>query len=328
MKFRTQIDISPLAERIDYSHKILAVGSCFADVVGARLRRAKFRVDVNPSGVLFNPASISMALDRFINKRYVSLDELHHGAQGWSHYDFHSSLSRMDAEECVESINHAIDMGHQAVMGADWIILTLGTSWVYRLIGSGKIVASCHKQPSSMFVRERLSVDQIVEELERCLGRFLESKNSKDSKNIILTLSPIRHIADGLPENSLSKATLRVAIDEFMRWHPQRVNYFPSYEIFMDDLRDYRFYGDDMVHPSSVGVDYVWEQFCGVAISKSANDLMSKILNIIRASEHRPYNPESDAHKQFCRAQLCAISSLEYRVNMDAERLYFEKWAE
>ncbi len=322
MKFRTEIDIPPFEKSIDYSHKIFAIGSCFADAIGGRLRRSKFDIEVNPSGVVFNPASISQTLRRFIEKRYIDPKELHPTAQGWSHYGFHSSLSKRDQKECVDSINRAIEVGHQALVNSDWIIITLGTAWIYRLKESGEIVASCHKQPSSIFVRERMTIDQIVESLEVGLAEVVESKN------VILTLSPIRHIADGLAENSLSKATLRVAIEKFVERHPRRVNYFPSYEIFVDDLRDYRFYGEDMVHPSPVGVDYVWERFCRAAISTKSRELIAKVLGVVKAAEHRPFDPTSQAHKEFCRAQLRAISTLCEGINMDKERLYFEKLAE
>ncbi len=321
MKFRTQIDIKPFARRIDYSHKILALGSCFADEIGGRLRRSKFQIEVNPTGVLFNPSSISMALRRFIHNSKADISELHEGAQGWFHYDFHSSLSAQTPQECIDNINDAIELGHKAVQCADWIIITLGTSWIYRLVQSGEVVASCHKQPSATFVRERMSIEQIVEELEGALGEVL------GSKNIVLTLSPIRHVADGLCENSLSKSTLRVAIDELVRRYPERINYFPSYEIFMDDLRDYRFYGEDMVHPSSVGVDYVWELFQKAVISESGNSLINKVMGVVKAMEHKPYNPLSEAHKKFCASQLQAISALDKWVDMDLERQYFEKGA-
>ncbi len=322
MKFRTPINIKPFTQRIDYSHKILALGSCFADAVGGRLKRAKFCIEVNPTGVLFNPASISMALRRFIDKTYVDVSELREGAQGWFHYDFHSSLSGDTPQEALDNINNAIEVGHKAVRSADWIIVTLGTSWIYRLVESGEVVASCHKQPSVKFVRERMSVDQVVEILEGVLRELI------DTKNIILTLSPIRHVADGLAENSLSKATLRVAIDELTMRYPERINYFPSYEIFIDDLRDYRFYGEDMVHPSKVGVDYVWDKFREGVVSEGCNLLIDKVINIVRATEHIPYNPKSTAHKQFCVSQLRAISTLDKWVNMDDERQYFEKGVE
>ncbi|MFI3282480.1 MAG: GSCFA domain-containing protein, partial [Rikenellaceae bacterium] len=259
---------------------------------------------------------------RFRHREFVEQGELHYNSQGWFHYDFHSSLCSNDPKECVERINRAIELGHESLMAADWIIITLGTAWIYEIAESGIVVANCHKQPSSKFKRRRLSVDEVVEQLEIAVSDLLPSKR------VILTLSPIRHIADGLAQNSLSKSILRVAIDEFAQRYPLRVDYFPAYEIFMDDLRDYRFYAEDMVHPSTVGVDYVWERFCEGVVSDSAKVLMNKVLAIKRAAAHRALNPQSDSYKRFCADQLRAISHLEREVDMSTEREYFTKGAE
>ncbi len=317
MKFRTQIDIAPFDAKVNYTDNILSVGSCFADAVGGRLQRAKFKAVVNPTGVLFNPASICRVLQRFENCEFVSSDEIQDGAQGYFHYDFHSSLSATSVEGCVENINRAIELGHQALMHSDWIIITLGTAWVYELCASGEVVSNCHKQPSAKFRRRRVSVDEVVELLERALSHLLSSKR------VILTLSPVRHMGDGMSENSLSKATLRVAIDEFVSRHPSRSYYFPAYEIFMDDLRDYRFYGEDMVHPSAVGVEYVWDNFCDVALSLDGRKLMERVMSVVRAAEHRPSNPLSENHRKFCATQLCAIDTLSEWVDLSDMRQCF-----
>ncbi len=314
MKFRTSIDVAPFEAKIDYSDSILAVGSCFAEAVGARLVRSKFRATVNPTGVLFNPASICKTLQRFEHKELVAEEELQ---PEWFHYDFHSSLSAPSAEECVRRINSAVEAGHEALRMCDWIVITLGTAWIYELAQSGEVVANCHKQPSANFRRRRLSVAEIVEMLDVALSHLLPSKR------VILTLSPVRHLGDGLPENSLSKATLRVAIEEFVARHPSRAFYFPAYEIFVDDLRDYRFYGEDMVHPSTVGVDYVWEKFCDVALSLESQSLMGRVMSVVRAAEHRAMNPQSESYYKFCEAQLRAIESLAQSVDLSDMRQYF-----
>ncbi len=316
MKFRTQIEIAPFGAKIDYSERILAVGSCFAEAVGGRLARSKFGAVVNPTGVLFNPASIARTLQRFEHKRFVSEDEIQSGAMSF-HYDFHSSLSAPTSEECVERINQAVELGHEALTQSDWIIVTLGTAWVYELRSSGEVVANCHKQPAANFVRRRLSVSEIVGMLHSSLSHLLATKK------VILTLSPVRHVGDGLSENSLSKATLRVAIEEFVSQHPMSVFYFPAYEIFVDDLRDYRFYAEDMVHPSSVGVDYVWDKFCDVALSLESQRVMGQVIGVVRAAEHRPVNRQSEAHRRFCEAQLRAIESLSESVDLSEMQQYF-----
>ncbi len=321
MKFRTEIDIRPFETKIDYESRILAMGSCFVEAVGGRLAKSKFGATINPTGVLFNPASICRALERFERCEGITAEELREGAQGWFHYDFHSSLSDSDPAEALSKINRAVEVGHNALEASDWVIITLGTSWIYELSEGGEVVANCHKQPGSRFRRRRLSVAEVVEYLDGLLQGTLRSKR------VILTLSPIRHVADGLSENSLSKATLRVAIEEIVERYANRVYYFPSFEILMDDLRDYRFYGDDLVHPSSTAVEYVWQSFCGAAISAEANDVMGRVMAIVRAAEHRPRNPQSESFGRFCEDQLRAISRLEGVVEMPSEREYFVKGA-
>ncbi len=322
MKFRTEIDINPFDAPIDYESRVLAVGSCFAASIGGELQRAKFRTDVNPTGALFNPASIARTLERFAECRMVGVEELSRSREGWFHYDFHSSVCCGEsAEMCAESINRAIERGHKALRESDWVILTLGTAWIYELKESGEVVANCHKEPASTFVRRRMEVSEIVAILTSLMDGALRGKR------VILTLSPIRHIADGLAENSLSKATLRVAIEAVAECYPQRINYFPAYEILMDDLRDYRFYGADMVHPSATAVEYIWERFQGVAIGEGARKIMSRVMKIVRGVEHRPLDVASEGYQKFCRSQLDAIAQLP-DVDLSAENCFFTEQLE
>lgn len=316
MKFRTEIDIAPLAKPLEYHHKILSVGSCFATSVGERLKSSKFAIEVNPMGVLFNPCSIVATLNRLIDCKFISEDELRLSSSGvWFHYDFHGSHSSLERSENLSLINSAIQRGHKALMECDCIIITLGTSWVYELIESGKVVANCHKQPSKLFTRKALTVDQIVELFDSLFSRL-------PNKRVILSVSPIRHLSDGLAENSLSKATLRLAASIIEQRHPT-VQYFPAYEIMMDDLRDYRFYESDMVHPSIQAVDYIWEKFQQAAIGDQSLKLLSQIMQITRAASHRPINPSSDEHKKFCKTQLDKIKKLP-QINFSQEKSYFE----
>lgn len=298
------------------------MGSCFAASIGGELQRAKFRTEVNPTGVLFNPASIARTLERFAECRMVGVEELTRGCEGWFHYDFHSSVGCGEsAEKSVESINRAIERGHKALREADWVVLTLGTAWIYELKDSGEVVANCHKEPASTFTRRRMDVAEIVETLASLMEGALSGKR------VILTLSPIRHLADGLAQNSLSKATLRVAIEAIAERYPQRINYFPAYEILMDDLRDYRFYGVDMVHPSATAVEYIWEQFQGVAIGEGARKIMPRVMKIVRGVEHRPLDIASEGYQKFCRSQLDAIAQLP-DVDLSAESCFFTEQLE
>ncbi len=318
MKLRTNIDKSELAHRIGYQDRILAIGSCFAQSIGERLARSKFSISVNPTGVLFNPLSITASLARLHAREYISIEELSQGALGWYHLDFHSSLNGQTEQQALEQINRAITEGAETLESANWVILTLGTAWIYERADTGDLVANCHKEPARNFNRRRASLEQIVASLRTALNTSLEGKR------VILTLSPIRHLADGLEQNSLSKATLRLAIEEVVSEEPERIFYLPSYEILMDDLRDYRFYCEDMVHPSPLAVEYIWQYFCEVALTPSAQGLLPRVERIVKASQHRVTNPQSEAHKTHCKAQLQAISFLK-EVDMSKEMAYFSE---
>ncbi len=317
MKLRTEIEITPFSSHIEYADRIFTIGSCFAQSIGGELVRSKFRAVVNPTGTLFNPISICNTIERLAQRRHITIEELREGDMGWYHYDFHSSLNAPTAEQTLGRINGAIDAGHRALVESRWVIITLGTAWIYEREEGGVVVANCHKEPSRNFRRRRVEVADIVERLDTlCNGVLAE-------KSIILTLSPVRHVADGLAENSLSKATLRMAIDEVVARAPRSRFYLPAYEILLDDLRDYRFYGDDLVHPSPMAVEYIWRYFCDSALSSSARELLPKVEKIVRAANHRPTNPSGELHTKLCLSQLEAIKRLE-GVDLEKEYNYFE----
>ena len=315
MKFRTEISLTPLAEGIDHSAKIFALGSCFAERVSERLLRAKFSVTTNPFGVLFNPLSIAAAIERLVDTRAYAVCDIHEGRENFFSFDAHSSLDGRTQTEVFANLNRAVAQGSKSLRDADWVILTFGTAWVYER--EGKVVANCHKQPASEFERRRLSVEEIV-------GRFgglLEG--ALHDKRVILTVSPVRHLGDGLQENSVSKAILRLAVEELVAKY-ENACYFPSFEILMDDLRDYRYYGEDLAHPSKMAVDYVWERFCEYALSQSTRELLPRIEQIVAAAEHRPFNPESEAHAIFCRKMMAKAAELP-QVDFTLEESVFKK---
>lgn len=316
MKFRTEITPTHWAETIGYDDTILSLGSCFANNIAAKLAERKFRVAASPTGILFNPASIASAIERMAERRVPREDELIEVGGRWLSYDFHSDISGLTKAEAIATMQRAIDTGNKVVMTSTYTIITLGTAWIYRLKSSGVVVANCHKQPHQNFSRELLSVADTIDALERTI----KATNSR----IIFTVSPVRHLGEGAEDNSLSKAILRVAVAEVCRRHSERTTYFPSYEIMLDDLRDYRFYGDDLVHPTSMAVDYIAEKFFEVALSNSAKELMPKALQIVKASSHRPINPISEEYKLFCRKQLDAIASMT-DINFEEEKQYFER---
>ena len=315
MKFRTEIEPFTLDTDIDYRSRLLALGSCFAEHIAARLSRARFRIEANPTGILFNPASIVRTLERLWHAEPVRREELHRSREGvWFHYDFHGSLSRTEADEALDAMNEAVRRGAEALHGADTLLLTFGTAWVYD--HEGRPVANCHRQPAAEFHRRRMTVEEIVAPLARLLEGELAAKR------LIVSVSPVRHAGDGLVENSLSKATLRLAAAALEERFAERVRYFPAYEMLVDDLRDYRFYADDLTHPSPQAVAYVWERFCEALLTPDARALLPRIAEITAAARHRPLHPASEAYRAFCRRQLEAIERLP-GVDFTEETAFF-----
>ena len=316
MKFRTEIEIAPLAEGVDYDAKIFALGSCFAENISERLKKAKFSVVTNPFGVLFNPFSIANALERLDEARTFAVCDIKAGRESFFSYDAHSSLDGKSHTEAFANMNRAVALGSKALQEADWVILTFGTAWVYER--EGRVVANCHKQPAKEFCRRRLSVQEIVERYESLFEGVLRDKR------VILTVSPVRHVGDGLQENSVSKATLRLAVEELVAKY-ENASYFPSYEIVVDDLRDYRYYGDDLAHPSKMAVDYIWEKFCDAVLAKSAREKLPQVAQIVAAAEHRPFNPESEEHKLFCQKMLARAEAMP-ELDFSEEKRKFERY--
>ena len=327
MQFQTHIQIRPFEQKIDHSQPILSLGSCFADNIAKRLQRAKFDTTAAPTGILFNPESIARTIERFDRARedkgsLPTIKELHQANGVWYNYDFHSSLSHIDADVALAQMSDAVMRGAEALVEAKVVIITFGTAFVYRLNESGDVVANCHKQPQRLFSREMLSAEDIVQRYNALLQGPLADKR------VIFTLSPVRHLGDGLEQNSLSKATLRVAIAEIVAKN-SNADYFPSYEIMIDELRDYRFYADDMAHPSALAVEYIWERFSQTALSEATLDAIKRIEHIMAAAEHRPFNPESDAHRAFCRKMLAECELLQRElpgVCLDSEKEYFKTY--
>lgn len=303
MKFFTQIKIKPFDKRISHSQQILSIGSCFAENIAQRLRLAKFHVTSSPTGILFNPESIADCIDALSQKRVIAEEELQQANGVWFNFDFHSSFSSPDRNTAVSTMQSAINQGRNALKNSEVVIITFGSAWVYRHKASGKVVANCHKQPQSIFQRELLSTHQIVERWSKLLESTLRGKQ------VIFTVSPIRHLSDGLEQNSLSKSILRVAIAELVERF-DNASYFPSFEIMNDVLRDYRFYAEDMLHPSSVAVEYIWQRFSEVAFSQPTLELIESIAKISQAAAHRPFNPTSATYHDFCRKQLAEIEKI------------------
>ena len=311
MDFHIRTEITPLIPSLRHSDKLLVMGSCFAEHIGTRLERMKFRTITNPYGVLYNPLSIAEGLTRLIDQRPFTEEELHEFPDGgWNTWLHHSRYSHPDKTTALTTINNDLETAAHRLAEADVLILTLGTAWVYRLTETNEVVGNCHKVPERTFVRQRLQVQEIVDALAKIVRRTSE-RNPR--LRILLTVSPVRHIKDGLHGNQLSKATLLLAIDELCRMHPDQCHYFPAYEIVMDELRDYRFYAEDMTHPSLQAIEYVWEQFIEHCIDDDAKKFMTQWEKIARAMEHRPFQPKSEQRKLFLEQTISKIKALKER---------------
>ena len=319
MKFRTEIESTPLKVGIDYGTKIFAVGSCFAQNIAQRLLCAKFRVTTNPTGILFNPASIAQALAAFDKQVIAEPGRVVSRGDVFVSLDCHSDLAGSSADEALNTYQSAIYEGHKTLTAADCVIITFGTAWVYEHTATGTIVANCHKLPQSEFTRRRLSVAEICNMFRPLMEGILSGKQ------VIFTVSPVRHTADGLAENSLSKATLRVAIEELCSSYAN-AEYFPAFEIMTDDLRDYRFYAEDMAHPTQQAIEYIWEKFADAALTAEAKALLPKVEKIVSAAAHRPFNPSSNEYRNFCCRYLAEAKALS-PIDFSAECAIFEQYS-
>ncbi|TBN00872.1 GSCFA domain-containing protein [Hyunsoonleella flava] len=287
---------------IDYNSKIILLGSCFSENIGKKLDYFKFQNIQNPFGVLFHPKAIETLLSRAINeKRYFENDVFFH-SELWHCFDAHSGLSDMSKDKLVSNLNSELKNLRKSIVNTTHVIITLGTAWVYRFLESDKIVANCHKVPQKEFKKELLSVEDVCQSLEN-ITSLLKRINSKAT--IIFTLSPVRHLKDGFIENTQSKSHLVAGIHQFLNeqssTNHQQSFYFPSYETMMDELRDYRFYAEDMIHPNPTAINYIWEQFRSVWISEESFQIMEKVDTVQKGLQHKPFNPNSKAHKKFLR---------------------------
>ena len=296
MKLQTNIKLEKQPHhQIDYSSKLMLLGSCFSENIGGKFEYFKFQSKINPFGILFHPVALENLITRSINQDFYAEDELIYHNEIWSCFDAHSKLNSVLKDDLLSKLNEQIKLMHQQINASTHVIITLGTAWVYRYIATDKIVANCHKIPQKQFQKELLSINDIVASLENIIA-LIRSLNPK--VNFIFTVSPVRHLKDGFVENNRSKAHLLSAIHQVVEPRKQ-LFYFPSYEIMMDELRDYRYYNQDMIHPNNVAVEYIWEKFKTVWLAEDAIGISQKVVNIQTKKAHRPFNPNSDAHQKF-----------------------------
>jgi hypothetical protein len=296
MKLQTNIKLQKQPHhQIDYTSKLMLLGSCFSENIGSKFDYHKFKSDVNPFGILFHPVAIENLITRSINEDFYSDEEIISQNEIYYCFDAHSKLNTFSKVQLLERLNTQLNETLHQIKSASHIIITLGTAWVYRHIAADKIVANCHKIPQKQFLKELLSVEDIVASLERIIA-LVRIVNPK--VNFIFTVSPVRHLKDGFVENNRSKAHLLAAIHQVVEPRKQ-LFYFPSYEIMMDELRDYRFYNQDMIHPNDLAIDYIWETFKTVWLAEDAIEISEKIASLQTKKAHRPFNQNSEAHQKF-----------------------------
>lgn len=296
MQFRTQIPITKSNDPIDYNSKILSLGSCFAVNMAEKLDYFKFQNSCNPFGILFHPLAIEKLIDFAVSGKQFTDNDIFFHNERWHCFDVHSDLSNSNKEKLLASLNTIIKSSKLQLQEASHIIITYGTSWVYRNIESDFIVANCHKVPQKSFKKELLSVEEIKKSITNTV-KLIHAVNP--NCKIIFTVSPVRHIKDGFVENQWSKANIISALHETFDFRLSTINYFPSYEIMMDELRDYRFYAEDMLHPNQVAIDYIWKRFKETAISETAFAVMDEVESIQKSLSHKPFNPNSESHLKF-----------------------------
>ncbi|OGS72460.1 MAG: GSCFA domain-containing protein [Flavobacteria bacterium RIFCSPLOWO2_12_FULL_31_7] len=295
MNFQTQIPIRKYDFPIDYTSKVLLLGSCFAENMAQKFEYFKFDTVVNPFGIIFNPISLEKLIVRSIRKNYFTEEDIFFHNETWHCFEVHSELSNSDKEVFLNELNQLIDSTNWHIEKSTHCLITLGTSWVYKHIESNKIVANCHKVPQKQFVKELLSIAQIEASLKKIIT---EIQAVNPNCKFIFTVSPVRHIKDGFVENNLSKAHLIAALQSSSFQLPAS-SYFPSYEIMMDELRDYRFYAEDMLHPNQTAIDYIWIKFFENYVAEKEFEVMQQVCDIQKALHHRPFHPNSESHLKF-----------------------------
>lgn len=322
MNFRTELSIPPFPFKISHQDALLSIGSCFTEHIGGRLTALKFNHLLNPFGIVYNPISIAEQLEALFSKKTFSESDLFENQGLWHSFAHHGSFSGLNQMETLAKINSSLQQAQERFPSVNRLFLTFGTANVFILKESNQIVANCHKMPGTVFEKRRLTVEEIKSAFLPVLQK-LKSQNA--DLQVFFTVSPVRHIRDGLVENQRSKATLLLAIDAICQ-ELDFAHYFPAYEWIMDDLRDYRFFEPDMIHPNSVAIDYVWQQFSHAFFTENTQDLIRQIEAIVQASKHRPSHPQSDQHQVFVQKQLEKIKQLESaypNLNFEKEQANF-----
>lgn len=319
--FRTPFSIPPSVRLIGSQNKILTLGSCFADAIGSRLQQNKVNTLVNPFGTLFSPLAIHKVLRYSLFNEPVPAHTYLSHQEVFLNYDFHSELSATSRAVLEKRIAETIGTCHHFLRDADTLLLTYGTSWIYERTDTGEPVANCHKQPGHQFTKLLLSQKKILESFDSLYNELMQFNSNL---RIILTVSPVRHIKDTIQLNSVSKSLLRLACHNIQESYLQ-VEYFPAFEIMMDDLRDYRFYKEDMIHPSTEAEEYIWNQFYDCYATTAFKDFIHQWKKITYALNHKPFHPGTKAHQDFLLQTLKQLEALQQTVGVEDEMNFIRK---
>lgn len=304
------IDIKSPAERISYEHAVFLAGSCFTEHIGGRLADLKFPILQNPNGILFDPLSVCTSLQSYIKPRHYNEADLFYLNELWQSWQHHSLFSGQQKEEVLEQVNHSQQQAHNFLQHAGWMIITLGSAYSYQLTDGAQPVANCHRAPAQWFNKHLVDIPVIVDSLTTTIAK-LSIFNSK--LKIIFTISPVRHLRDGVVENNRSKARLIEAVHEVVE-RSENCFYFPAYEIVIDVLRDYRFYDIDLAHPNYAATEFVFSKFKEHFIEKQTQDMMDEVKKIITAYRHKPFQPSTQAHKNFLQKSLDKTKQLQAQL--------------
>ncbi len=330
MKFHFDFDIPKLSPPIEHTHKLFLIGSCFTENIGEKLRKYKFDVLENSHGILFNPISVAEAMDDYIKNKVYTKDDIFSYNEGWHSWKHHSRYSALSVNEALGKINNAVSQTHGFLKSADYVMITLGSAWVYKLTEKashtrpGQVAANNHKAPAEWFRKELLKPAELIDLFENVIHKLI--KFNPDLK-IIFTISPVRHLREGVVENNRSKAVLIHAVHEMVSKF-EKLYYFPAYEIVIDDLRDYRFYAEDLVHPNYQATQYVWEKFVTACMGENTKGLIEEIHSINLAYQHKPFNATSEQHKKFLLSYKMKTKSLQQKfpyLNFNKELEFFSK---
>jgi hypothetical protein len=325
MQFQIPININPLQPSITYRDKMLLIGSCFTEHIGNYLTDVKFNILQNPNGILFDPVSVCSSLVSYIQNKKYAAEDLFYLNECWHSWQHHSRFSNIDKDDCLKNINASQQTAHEFLKEADWLVITLGSSFNYKLSESLQPVANCHKAPAQNFIKHLLTIEETITSLDSTVFQLF---HFNPKLKIVFTISPVRHLRDGVVENNRSKARLIEAVHHLVNKF-DKLHYFPAYELVIDVLRDYRFYDIDLAHPNYAATQFVLEKFAENCFHESTNKLIEEIKKLIQAANHKAFNPNSNQHKQFLQTNFEKAKTLQQQypfLNFEKEIKYFSNF--